>query len=164
MWKDNKKKNRLDDQITKNNDLNDKIKRELLLQSIISLLALCRGSNQKLILIKKKKEEEEKVWSIRLGPFQAQILNYIRSELNLYDPINQARKNMTHLTKKKIHFDFKKNFKCFNIAFKKLRLWDFDLICQAHDLVGSKNFIFYFLFFIFNNTIVKYTCIKKLIK
>jgi hypothetical protein len=60
MWKDNKKKNRLDDQITKNNDLNDKIKRELLLQSIISLLALCRGSNQKLILIKKKKKKKRK--------------------------------------------------------------------------------------------------------
>jgi len=103
MWKDDIKKNKLDDQITKNNDLNEKIKRELLLQSIINLLELCRGSNQKLILIKK---EEEEVWSIRLGHFQAQILNYIRSKLNSYDPINQARKNMTHLTKKKFQFDF----------------------------------------------------------
>jgi hypothetical protein len=60
MWKDNIKKNRLDDQITKNNDLNDKIKRELLLQSIISLLALCRGSNQKLIFIKKKKKKKKR--------------------------------------------------------------------------------------------------------
>jgi hypothetical protein len=55
MWKDDIKKNKLDDQITKNNDLNDKIKRELLLQSIINLLELCRGFESKVNFDKKRR-------------------------------------------------------------------------------------------------------------